>query len=178
MRPEQGQERKTPLPNPSGRNKRTVWTIATQPMPEAHFATFPEKLIEPCILAGTSEKGCCVECGSPWERIVEKSTKPHPNRWSKKDNAKNFNMQKNQYINGQGLGVAHISKTIGWQPTCKCKADIKSCIVLDPFIGSGTTAIVASKHNRKFIGIDLSESYLKDIAIPRIEKATKQLKLF
>lgn len=35
------------------RNKRTVWTIATQPYPEAHFATFPPKLIEPCILAGS-----------------------------------------------------------------------------------------------------------------------------
>ena len=34
-------------------NKRTVWTIATQPYPEAHFATFPPKLIEPCILAGS-----------------------------------------------------------------------------------------------------------------------------
>ena len=39
--------------DPDGRNKRTVWTIATQPYPEAHFATFPPKLIEPCILAGS-----------------------------------------------------------------------------------------------------------------------------
>ena len=39
--------------NPAGRNKRSVWTIATQPYPEAHFATFPPKLIEPCILAGS-----------------------------------------------------------------------------------------------------------------------------
>jgi DNA modification methylase len=38
---------------PGGRNKRTVWTVATQPYPEAHFATFPEALIEPCILAGS-----------------------------------------------------------------------------------------------------------------------------
>ena len=35
------------------RNIRSVWTIATQPYPEAHFATFPEKLVEPCILAGS-----------------------------------------------------------------------------------------------------------------------------
>lgn len=35
------------------RNKRSVWTIATQPYPDAHFATFPPKLIEPCILAGS-----------------------------------------------------------------------------------------------------------------------------
>lgn len=39
--------------NPAGRNKRSVWTIATVPFPESHFATFPPKLIEPCILAGS-----------------------------------------------------------------------------------------------------------------------------
>lgn len=37
------------------RNKRSVWTIATQPFSQAHFATFPEKLIERCILAGSPE---------------------------------------------------------------------------------------------------------------------------
>lgn len=40
----------------SGANKRSVWTVATQPYPGAHFATFPPKLIEPCILAGSPEK--------------------------------------------------------------------------------------------------------------------------
>jgi site-specific DNA-methyltransferase (cytosine-N4-specific) len=41
--------------NPTGdtRNKRSVWTVATQPFKEAHFATFPPALIEPCILAGS-----------------------------------------------------------------------------------------------------------------------------
>ena len=39
--------------NISGRNKRSVWTINTQPTSYAHFATFPEKLVEPCILAGS-----------------------------------------------------------------------------------------------------------------------------
>ncbi len=37
------------------RNKRTVWSINTQPFPEAHFATFPPALVEPCLLAGTQE---------------------------------------------------------------------------------------------------------------------------
>lgn len=45
-----------PIPTPeAGRNKRSVWTVATQPFPGAHFATFPPKLIEPCILAGSRE---------------------------------------------------------------------------------------------------------------------------
>jgi len=41
----------------STRNKRTVWEVATQPFSEAHFATFPPKLIVPCILAGCPEGG-------------------------------------------------------------------------------------------------------------------------
>ena len=43
------------------RNKRTVWTIATQPYAEAHFATFPPKLIEPCILAGCPSGGLVLD---------------------------------------------------------------------------------------------------------------------
>lgn len=39
----------------AGRNKRNVWEIATQPYPEAHFATFPTKLVEPCVLAGSAK---------------------------------------------------------------------------------------------------------------------------
>ena len=38
-----------------GANKRSVWTVATQPYPEAHFATYPEALIRPCILAGSRD---------------------------------------------------------------------------------------------------------------------------
>lgn len=43
------------------RNKRTVWTIAPQPYPEAHFATFPPKLVEPCILAGCPVGGTVLD---------------------------------------------------------------------------------------------------------------------
>src|SRR5205807_1055078 len=55
-----------------GRNKRSVWTIATEPYPEAHFATYPKALVAPCIQAGTSERGCCRQCGAPWRRVVKK----------------------------------------------------------------------------------------------------------
>ena len=43
--------------NPEGRNKRSVWTVTTKPYKEAHFATYPPDLIEPCILAGCPEGG-------------------------------------------------------------------------------------------------------------------------
>ena len=45
-----------------GRNKRSVWTIATAPFPDAHFATFPPKLIEPCILAGSRPGDLVLDC--------------------------------------------------------------------------------------------------------------------
>ena len=71
------------------RNKRSVWTVTPKPFKGAHFATFPEKLIEPCILATT---------------------------------------KKNDYI-------------------------------LDPFSGAGTTGLVAGKHDRNTILIELNKQY-------------------
>jgi len=66
----------------SGRNRRTVWHIATAPYSGAHFATYPPALVEPCIKAGTSERGVCPECGAPWERVVEKELKQYHERGS------------------------------------------------------------------------------------------------
>jgi DNA modification methylase len=56
------------------RNQRNVWHLGPEPFSEAHFATFPTEIPRRAILAGTSEKGCCHNCGAPWERITE-STK-------------------------------------------------------------------------------------------------------
>lgn len=76
---------------PNGRNLRTVWDIKTRPYPEAHFATFPAALVEPCV-ALTSRPGD---------------------------------------------------------------------LVLDPFIGSGTTGLVALQQDRRFIGVELNPEYAK-----------------
>ena len=48
-------------PNDDGRNKRSVWEVTTKPYAEAHFATFPEKLVEPCILAGCPAGGTVLD---------------------------------------------------------------------------------------------------------------------
>jgi len=48
------------------RNKRSVWNISPKPYSEAHFAVFPPELIEPCVLAGTSQGGCCSKCFAPY----------------------------------------------------------------------------------------------------------------
>ena len=54
------------------KNRRSVWTIAPKPYKEAHFATFPSDLVEPCIAAGTSEHGCCPNCATPWARVIDR----------------------------------------------------------------------------------------------------------
>lgn len=80
------------------RNKRDVWPVSTTGFRGAHFAVFPEKLIEPCVVAGCPESG----------------------------------------------------------------------IVLDPFMGSGTTGVVAKRLGREFIGIDLNSEYV-EISANRIK---------
>jgi DNA modification methylase len=58
--------------NISGRNIRSVWTVATQPFSEAHFATFPPDLVKPCILAGCPEGGTVIDpfCGAATTGVV------------------------------------------------------------------------------------------------------------
>jgi DNA modification methylase len=51
-----------------GRNKRSVWNVNPRPYPGAHFAVWPSELVELMILAGTSAKGSCPQCGAPWRR--------------------------------------------------------------------------------------------------------------
>ena len=140
------------------RNKRTVWTISTQPYPEAHFATFPPKLIEPCILAGTSPRACEI-CGAPWERITKKNGQTEYDVSRKRADAPGAEVSKTSVFR---TGKISIKTTIGWQPTCTCKNSGNArCIVLDPFAGSGTTLYVAEQYGRDSVGIELSEEYCK-----------------
>ncbi len=158
--------------NHSGRNKRTVWTIPTQPYPDAHFATFPRKLVEPCILAGTSEKGCCPECGSQWERVIESEQVKlqATNNPGKQDKVTNWD--RNAWPR-----TRKESKTIGWQPACSCGADPVPAVVCDIFGGSGTVALVAHTYGRRWVLIEKSKDYC-DMAVKRIKQETRQRRMF
>ena len=138
-----------------GRNKRSVWTIATHPYPEAHFATFPPELPEICIKAGTSAKGCCAKCGAPWGREIEQI-----NRGGKRiDDTLTEGATRNR-MGGQKEWDSYTpAKTLGWSPSCSCNADVAPCVVLDPFSGAGTTALVADRLQRNAIGIELNPEY-------------------
>lgn len=144
------------------RNKRTVWTVTTRPFKGAHFATFPEALIEPCILAGTSAKGECPKCGAAWARVVER-TRLKRTELPKDDPRHRPNTYNGAYadINGKGDAGYTETKTLGWEPQCACGLDPVPQIVLDPFSGAGTTMKVAAKHNRNGIGIELNRDYLE-----------------
>jgi len=150
-----------------GRNMRSVWEIATQPFPEAHFATFPEKLVQRCIMAGTSEKGCC-ECGAPWARVVEKivgSSKECPKTQAAHEAGGGVGVPVGTVGKSGGGRTDGSTKTVGWQPTCECpstgsgQAQVVPCVVLDPFLGSGTVGKVAQDLGRDWIGIELSPEY-------------------
>ena len=139
------------------RNIRSVWTIATEPFPGSHFATFPTKLVEPCILAGSSEKACGA-CGAPYERVV------------RREGAKSKRVGKSVEKNAAGLVTAFSGYedgstaprfvTEGWQPSCSCEgAPTRPCVVLDIFSGAGTTGLVANRLGREFVGIELNPTY-------------------
>ena len=155
------------------RNKRTVWTIPTQGYSEAHFATYPVNLIYPCIKAGCPEY-LCKKCGKAKEKIYEEASggtkghswHDHSDDMGKGNAKKQTGSEYNTYKRGNFINFTN----------CGCKAGFESGIVLDPFMGSGTTAIVAERLNRQWIGIEINQEYC-DIAVDRIKKETAQFKL-
>jgi len=142
-----------------GRPFTDVFTIPTQSTPFAHFATFPEALVRPCILAGTSEVGCCPGCGAPWERVVVKDDKGFADRTFRSPHRTDTLGM----TNGQGATtLAHIieTRTVGFRPACDCDAGAPvPCTVLDPFMGAGTVGLVAAKLGRDWIGCELNPEY-------------------
>jgi len=161
----------------SKRNKRSVWKVNTVPYREAHFATFPEKLIEPCVLAGTSERGVCPECGKPWIRQVGKQTIYLSNAAKAGTTAlagKGHTSSQVRENHDIRLGPCTQTETIGWLPSCQCSCDPVPAVVLDPFFGAGTTGLTAKKLGRHYIGIELNEAYV-GMAQKRIAAAPMRL---
>ncbi len=139
------------------RNMRTVWAIGVEPYSEAHFATFPPGLVDPCLRAGTSQKGACASCGAPWRRVVEYEPLPDEIKQQFEDAR-----SRTADDHGRDDGFTtrkpnYVRKKIAerWDPTCECGADVVPCTVLDPFAGSGTTGEVCELMRLQFIGIDL-----------------------
>jgi DNA modification methylase len=141
------------------RNKRSVWTIAPKPYKEAHFATFPPDLVEPCIAAGTSEHGCCPACGAPHIRKFEKTLQTNDTfKGSTFDKGKTATHQDGRAQEGE----RYVSVFVGWGQSCKCvPAPPQPSIVMDIFGGAGTTGFVAKNLNRHCVLIELNPEYVK-----------------
>lgn len=164
----------------AGRNKRDVWTVPPSPYPDAHFAVYPPDLIEPCILAGTSAKGCCADCGAPWERQVSRQATPQDSRLVQVGGMEISHpnpKRGGQRVTSSGTVPSYQAaekETMGWVPSCGCLiGPTKPCVVLDPFGGSGTTAGVALKHGRNAILCELNAEYAE--LIPSRIQAISQI---
>lgn len=166
-----------------GANARSVWTIATKPFAGAHFAVFPPKLPERCILAGTSERGACATCGSPWERVIahpcEKCEAPvkhhahscekcgHVNDWKADREAEEATLSSEWDSKGKEVPSRTVlssvgNEDLGWAPTCSCGTqEVVPCVVIDIFNGSGTTGEAALKNGRNYIGIEQNPEFIK-----------------
>jgi DNA modification methylase len=146
-------------------NKRSVWTVPVKPYNEAHFAVFPTELIEPAILAGCPPK-ICSECGTPYER--EMVTIEIPERETR-DNMVGVipKRDKTSRMNSKDM-KSLVQEDRGFTKNCSCSGSKTSAgRVLDPFGGSGTTALVADRHGRDATIIELNQKYV-DIAENRL----------
>lgn len=146
-----------------GRNKRCVWKISTRPFRGSHFAVFPEDLVETPIKAGCPEF-VCTKCGKAREPIIKSQFKQHSlgatsGQYWKVRNFKGDNTVRNS------------SAKIGYTD-CGCNAGFKGGVVLDPFMGSGTTAAVAKRLGRNYVGIELNPKYI-EMAKRRIKAVSK-----
>lgn len=142
------------------RKKRCVWDITTKGFSEAHFAVFPEKLVETPVLAGCPEF-VCSKCGKPRIKIYEGTSQQAFNirvRDVKEGRIKHSDRKASlSEVENYQEGISHVGegrKFIGFSD-CGCNAAFRPGIVFDPFMGSGTSGRVALRFKRDYIGFDL-----------------------
>ena len=142
------------------KNARDVWVIAPKPCTLAHFAVMPLDLAERCVKAGSSSRGCCSACDTPWMRqMVRTSVQRADFKGSRFDTGKTGSRDGGDRTQ---TGPRYVMRSVGWAPSCKCKDDNPMpCKVLDPFAGAGTTGLAALRHGRDAVLIELNSEYCK-----------------
>ena len=141
----------------NGANLRNVWTIATHSYPGAHFATFPPALIEPCIKAGTSEKGVCGKCGAPWVQVAGDKESLGGRAAGGVNRAPERPPDSPSLVEYPRNG--YYRETTGWKSSCECNVEAIPATVLDPFAGAGTVGLVADRMQRDAILIEINPEY-------------------
>jgi DNA modification methylase len=129
----------------------------------SHFAAYHPSLPTTCILASTSARGNCSNCGMPFVRVME-STQHEPEEdytgQAQKDYGEALAQNPSDTKRRILLAQARESKTLDWRPSCSCGAEPTPAVVLDPFNGTASTGVAARRLGRRYIGIDTSSDYL------------------
>ena len=138
----------------TGTSLRNIWAMSTAAFPDAHFATFPTVLAETCMKAGASAHGACAVCGSPFERVADRS---EDGRWHQHHSRLGEGNTKRG--GHREFEAWEPPVTVGWESPCQCEADRVPCTVLDPFSGAGTVGLVASRQGRSSVLVEIDPKY-------------------
>jgi len=177
----------------TGANPRDVMRPSRTNYSGKHFAVFPPHLIAP-LLQSSTPKTCCSKCGTPWAPMIERGKLIQKGGSAKPGRAKESvglsGPLENRYADGSSASQYSREweqfETIvnGYKPTCEHEdAPPVPGLVLDPFMGSGTTGMVAREFGVNFVGLDISYQYLDEQATLRTQtgepsKALDGLPLF
>lgn len=154
---------KIPMASP-----RSVFTVPTTGFKGSHFATYPIDLIKPLVDAACPPI-VCSSCGKPHIRITRKIAVIDEQDTTARMQFKNrYYFPPCQRYSESKRGQT----TLGWKPTCTCNVGTKAGVVYDPFMGSGTSAAVATLLGRQFSGSELNPDYMP-IIDQRNEQARK-----
>ena len=158
------------LNNPAGKNLPSVWLIQSEPhnfsselgVDSDHFATFPQALVEIPIKFGCPEF-VCKKCGMAREKVFERQ---NDSNWEfrKKRGATGGSVEqgsKQQIGSGWSHDLPVVENKLIGYTDCGCGVGYDKGIVLDCFMGSGTTALVARSLGRDYIGIELNKEYIE-----------------
>ncbi len=165
-------EKRLYIPNSKGKNPGNCIMFPLEPSKEEHYAMFPATLPEFCIKAGCPDK-ICKRCGVP-RLIIEKRNSPYSFnlrvRDVKEGRLKSIDRKASdkeiKNYNERGYSSKVKERVV---LSCNCNAGFEPGLVLDPFMGSGTTAIVAKKLGMNFLGFELNKKYI-EIANRRISQ--------
>jgi len=170
--------------SPAGPNPRSVFTYSTSSYKGAHYAVYPGHLIAPLIHA-TCPKRVCSVCGQGWSPEVQRIKHPTRDMEAQREKAAERTGRTDGHVPGPEGQLDNVI-LLGYRPTCSCgiveaaESSTKEQAagwVLDPFMGSGTTGVVAKEFGVNYVGIDISFQYLDEQAKVRtkIGQPSKQL---
>jgi site-specific DNA-methyltransferase (adenine-specific) len=147
-----------------GKNPGDVWTLPSAHYLGAHYATFPERLVERPILA-TCPLRVCTECARPWRRGPGKTFV-----LGKRTPA----TQSDRYVRRYSGSWRVLHQPGPIVADCRCEAAWRPGLVLDPFFGTGTVGAVAQRLGRDWLGIELNPDYV-DLAWKRLGRKSPPL---